>query len=102
MLCNDREIFVALRGCRFICNGGYSGRNNDRRFWVTRGNGVIDNLAIIRPVCRHRRNIGIDLIQEVRQSRDVADIVGRQFHRDNLMRIGIDTEMQFAPPVAGA
>jgi hypothetical protein len=58
-------------------------------------------LAVVRSICRHRRNINIDLIKEVRQFRDVADIIGRQFHRDDFMRISIDTEMQLAPPAAG-
>ena len=41
-------MFVTLRGCRFDCNGYYSWWNNDRRFWLTLGNGVQDAL-------RHRR-----------------------------------------------
>jgi hypothetical protein len=76
--------------------------NKDRRFWVTLGNGVIDDLAIVRPVCRHRGNVSIDLFKEVRHHGDVADIVRRQFHRDNLMRVCIDTEMQLAPTPARA
>jgi len=97
MFCNGREMFVTLRDCRLICNGCDSWWNNDRRFWVTLGNGVVDDLAIVRPVCRHRRNLDIDLIMEVRHHRDVADIIRRQFNRDNLMRIGIDPKMQLAP-----
>jgi hypothetical protein len=59
-------------------------------------------LAIVRPVCRHRRNVSTDLIKEVRQLRDVADIIGRQFRRNDVMRIGIDTEMQLVPAPARA
>ena len=102
MLCDDREMFVTLRSCRFTCNGCYPWRNNDRRFWVTLGNSVIDDLAIVRPVCRHRRNVSIDLIEEIWQFGDVTDIIRRQFHRDDFMRIGIDTEMQLAPAPARA
>jgi hypothetical protein len=54
-------MFVTLRGCRFDCNGCYSWWNNDPCFWVTLGNGVIDYLAIVRPVCRHRKNVGVNL-----------------------------------------
>jgi hypothetical protein len=68
---------------------------------VTLGDSIIDDLAIVRTVCCHRRNISIDLLKEVRQFRDVADIIRRQFHRDDFMRSGIHTEMQFAPPAAG-
>ena len=53
-------MFVTLRGCRFDCNRCYSWWNNDPRFWVTLDNGVIDYLAIVRPVCRHRSNVGVD------------------------------------------
>ena len=68
-------MFVALRGCHFTCNGCCSWRNNDRCLRVTLGNSVIDDLAIIRPVCRHRRNVDIDLIKEIGQFRNVADII---------------------------
>ena len=46
-------MFVALRGCRITCNGRYPRWNNDRRFRVTLGNCVIDDLAIVRSVRRH-------------------------------------------------
>ena len=65
MFCNGREMFVTLRDCRLICNGCDSCWNNDRRFWVTLGNNVIDNLTIVRAICRHRRHVSIDLIKEV-------------------------------------
>ena len=97
MFCNGREMFVTLRDCRLICNGCDSCWNNDRRFWVTLGNNAIDNLAVVRAICRHRRHVSIDLIKEVWQFPDVANIIRRQFHRDDLMRVGVDTEMQLAP-----
>jgi hypothetical protein len=56
-----------------------------------------DALAIVRPVCRHRSNVSTDRIKEVWKFGDVADIVRRQFHRDDFMRVGIDTQMQLAP-----
>jgi hypothetical protein len=68
---------------------------------MTLGNNVVDDLAIVGPVCCHRRNVNIDLIKEVWHHRDVADIIRRQFHRDKLMRIGIDPKMQLAPPARG-
>ena len=65
---------------------------------MTLGNSVVGDLAIVRPVCRHRRNLSTDLIKEIWQFGAVADIIRRQFHRDDFMRIGIDTQMQLAPP----
>jgi hypothetical protein len=50
--CNGRQMFAALRGRCLTRNGCNSWWNNDRRLWVTFGNGVVD-LAIVRPICRH-------------------------------------------------
>src|ERR1700722_5151880 len=102
MLCDGLEMFIALRSCRFTRNGCNPWGYNYRRFWVALGNSVVDDLAIVRPVCRHRRNVSIDLIEEVWQFGDVTDIILRQFHHDDFMRIGIDTEMQLAPAPARA
>jgi hypothetical protein len=52
---------------------------------ATLGNSLIDDLAIVHPVCHHRRNVSIDLIKEVCQFGDVTDIIGRPFHRDDFM-----------------
>jgi hypothetical protein len=43
-------------------------------------------------------DVSIDLIKEAWQFRDVANIIRRQFHRDDFMRIGIHSKMQLAPP----
>ena len=102
MLCNGREMFVTLRHCRFTRNGRYSRWNNDRRFWLTLGNGVVDDLAIVCPVRRYRRNVSIDLFKEVWHHGDVAGVIRRQFHRDDFMGVGIDAKMQLAPPPARA
>ena len=86
-------MFVALRCCRFSCNGCDPWWNNDQRYWGMLGDSVVDNLAIVCPICCHRRNVSTDLIKEVRHVGDVADIVRRQFHSNDFMRIGIDTEV---------
>ena len=93
MLCDRREMLVALCRCCFTWNGSGPWWNDDRRFGVTLGNGIVDGLAIIRAVCRHRRNVSVDLIKQVRHFGDVADIIRRQFHRDDFMRVSINTEM---------
>jgi hypothetical protein len=69
---------------------------------MTLDSGVVDDLAIVRSICRHRRNVSADLIKEGRHFGDVADIVQRQFHCDNLMSVAVDTEMQLAPTPARA
>ena len=93
MLHDRREVFVARRcgGCTW--NGRYPWWNDDRRVRMTLGDGIVDSLTVIRAICRHRRNVGIDLIKQVWNFGDIADIIRRQFHRDNFMRVSINTEM---------
>jgi hypothetical protein len=62
MLCNRREMFVALRRLSFHLERPLSVVECDRRVQVTLGNSIVDSLAIIRTICRHRRNVSIDLI----------------------------------------
>ena len=93
MLHNRREVFVARRCGGFTWNGRYPWWNDDRRGRMTLGDSIIDSLTVIRAICRHRRNVGIDLIKQVRNLGDIADIIRRQFHRDNFMRVSINTEM---------
>jgi hypothetical protein len=102
VLGNGRKMFVALRGCHFTCNGCNPWGNDHRCLRVTLGNSVIDDLAIVRPVCHHRGNVSTDLIKEVRHFGDVADITWRQFRRDDFSRASIESEMQFAPATARA
>jgi hypothetical protein len=40
---------------------------------------IVDSLAIICTVRRHRRGIRIDLIEQVREFGDIADIIRPQF-----------------------
>jgi hypothetical protein len=42
----------------------------------------VDSLTVIRAICRHRRNVSVDLIKQVRNFGDIADIIRRQFHRN--------------------
>ena len=44
--------------------------------------------------------IGVDLIKQVRYFGDIADVVRRQFHRDDFMRVGIHAEVKLPPPAA--
>ena len=53
----------------------------------------VDSLTVIRAICRHRCNVSIDLIKQVWNFGNIADIIRRQFDRDNFMRVGINTEM---------
>jgi hypothetical protein len=58
-------MLVALRGCRFIRNSRDAWWNDDCCFRMTLGNDLVDDLAIVCPVCCHQRNVNIDLIKEV-------------------------------------
>jgi hypothetical protein len=93
---------VALRGYRCIPNGCDSWWDNDRRLRMTLGYSVTHDPAIVRAVCRHRRDISIDLLNEVWQYGNVTDIIRRQFHRNDFMRISIDTQMQSAASIGAS
>ena len=67
---------------------------------MTFGHSIVNGLAIIRAVCGHRRNVSIDLIEQFRHFGNVADIIRRQFHSDDFMRVGINAEVQLAPAAA--
>ena len=91
MLHNRREMFVARHCGGFTWNGRYPWWNDNRRVRMTLGDSIVDSLTVIRAICRHRCNISIDLIKQVWNSGDIADIIRRQFHRDDFMRVGINT-----------
>ena len=60
---------------------------------MTFGDGIIHRLAIIRAIRCHRSNICIDLIEQVRYFRDIANIIRGQFHRDDFMRVSIHAKV---------
>ena len=100
MLSDALDMSVALR-CRGLArNGRRPWWNDDRSLGMTFGHGIVNGLAIIRAVCRERRNVGIDLIEQFGKFGNVADIIRRQFGRDDFMRVGINAEVQLAPPPA--
>src|SRR6266567_9543710 len=100
MLADHLEMPVALR-CRGLArNGGRPGWNYDRGLRITFEHGVVNGFAIIRAIRRHRRNLSIDLIEQFGKFGYVADIIRRQFGRDDVVRAGIDAEMQLAPAAA--
>ena len=66
MLFDRCNMLVALCCRCFTCNRRHPRRNDDRGSWMTFGDSVVDGLAIICAVRRHRRDAGIDLIQQVR------------------------------------
>jgi hypothetical protein len=51
----------------------------------------------MRAVRRDRCNVSIDLIKQTRCFGKFADVVLRQLHRDDFMRVGINAEVQLAP-----
>ena len=61
---------------------------------MTFGHGVVDRGPVLRAVRRHRLNLGLDLIQQLRDCGDVADIVRGQLRGDDLMCVGVDAEVQ--------
>ena len=100
MLCHCRNMCVALRVHGFIWNSGPPRRNDNRSFRMAFGHCFVNDRAIIRAVGGHRSYPSIDLIEQLRDFRNVTHIVRRQFRSDNVMRARINTKMQLPPPAA--
>ena len=88
MLGDCRKVSVALC-CDPALNSRRPRWNDDRNLRMTFGQGVVNGRAIIRAVCGQRRQVSIDLIQQLRHFGNVADVIRCQFHSDDFMRAGI-------------
>src|SRR5690349_13135865 len=75
MLGGRHEMSVTLRYRCFVWNGGRSGWDYDRSFRMAFGHSIINGRAIIRAVGGHRSDAGIDLIEQLRDFRNIAHIV---------------------------
>src|SRR5689334_12301626 len=62
---------------------------------------VVHRVAVIGAVGGHRTDRALDLVQQIRERRDIGDIIRGQFNCGDLLRIGVDPQMQFAPAPAG-
>jgi hypothetical protein len=60
---------------------------------------LVDRLSVISSIGNHGGNRSSDLIVQVRQRRDIADVVGRQFAGTDFLGIGVNHDVQF-PPVS--
>ena len=89
---------ITLRYRDFVWNGGRPGWDYDHSFRMTFGHSIVNDCAIIRAVGGHRSDRGVDLIEQLRDFRNVAHIVGRQFRGDDCMPVRINPKMQLAPP----
>ena len=54
---------------------------------------IVNRLAVIGAVSNHRGDRTLDLVEQVRQRRDIADIVRGQFHGGDLVCVGVDRKM---------
>jgi hypothetical protein len=75
MLCDRRNVLVALRRGGFTCNRRHSWRNDDRGSGMTFSDRIVRCLAIIRAIRWHRSNIGIDLVCEDIPTRTAEAVV---------------------------
>ena len=100
MLGDGRKMSVALC-CHGLARNGRRPRwNDDRGLRMTFGHSILDGFAIIRAVCGHRRQVSVDLIEQLPDLGNVADILRCQFYSDDFMRVSINAEMQLAPAAA--
>ena len=96
MLFDCCNMLIALRRRDLIWNCRRARWNDDFSVRLAVGHRIVDDLAIIRAIRCERSNLSIDLVKQTRQFGHVTDIVRCQFSGDNLVRAGVNPEMQFA------
>lgn len=100
MLFGLGKMLIALRRCCFARNRRRSRWNDDSGLWMTFGNSIVDGLTIICAVRGQRRNVGVDLVKQIRYFGNVTDIIRRQLDRHDFMRDGINSKVQLTLPPA--
>jgi hypothetical protein len=60
-------------------------------------NFIVHHIGVIGAIACHRSERTVVLIKQVWHRRDITDIVRGQFHRDDLVAVGINREMELAP-----
>jgi len=68
-------MLVALCGRTFARNGRRSRRDDDSGFGMTLRHRIVNHLAVIGAIARHRADRTLDLVEQIRNRRDIADIV---------------------------
>ena len=92
----DMKVALCRRGS--TCNRRRSWRNDNRRFGMTFGDGIVHRIATIRAVRCHRSNVCVDLIEQVRYFGDITHIIECQFDREDFMRASVHAEVKLASP----
>jgi hypothetical protein len=84
MFVDRREMFVAECYCGFPRDCRCPRRDDNRHFRITFG----DN------------GVSIDLIEQVRHFRNATNVVRRQFHGNDVMRVRTKADTRPSPPAA--
>lgn len=58
---------------------------------------MVDGRTIIRAISHHRGNGSRDLVEQRSDHRAIADLVGGQLRGEDLVAVGINRQMKFAP-----
>jgi hypothetical protein len=90
------EIAIALRCAGFAQNGRHARRGNHPCHGMSLQYLIVDRFAVVGTVGAHRANWVLDLIQQILQGQDIADIICREVHRDDFLRLGVKRQMQRA------
>src|SRR5215213_3213051 len=94
---------LGRRGLSRLAQHGRGTRwHNDRRLRVTLSHIVVNAFLIVCPITGERGDGISDLIEQGTDLGAIINVVRGQHHRDDLARISIDPEMQFAPGPAPA
>jgi hypothetical protein len=93
-------MLVALCGRGFTRDGRRSRRDDDSGLGMAFCHRIVNSLAVIGAVAGHRGDRALNLVEQIRNHRNIADIVRGQFHGGDLMGVGVDREMKFPPAAA--
>src|SRR3982751_961012 len=67
---------------------------------MTRGDGVVDPVLVIRAIRRHRAHVAVDLVEHGAELSGIVHLLGRQRRGDDRAGLGIDAQVQFSPGFA--
>jgi len=71
-----------------------------RRLRLSLSHGAVDGLPIIGAIGHHRGHVTRDLVEQGADQGAIADLVGGQFRGQDLVAVGINRQVKFAPSPA--
>src|SRR3954468_18535287 len=100
--CRCRSRGVGAVSAVSLWNRTRTRRHDDRGFGMTGSDRAVDAVLVVCAIAGERGDGTIDLVEQGTDLRAVIDIIAAQCRRNDLARVGIDADVQFAPRPAPA